>query len=139
MSFFYRGSVYVPLYLAAIFKHFWALFRVAMYAETHQEEMAQFTASMKRYNKPVQDEIGLKIGVAAGLLSEKQRSSVYPKIVKSNIVQQSLSFTEEHYKKIFRWLGDYDIGIKTGRIDDDKTGFQLLCYKIFKGAEISDQ
>jgi DNA polymerase III delta subunit len=128
----YRASVYVPLYLSAMFKHFWAMFRITMWAKQHPEEMAKFQASMKRYNKPIQDEIGLTIGIAAGLLSEKQQSSVYPKIVKSNIVQQASSFTEEQYKKIFRWLGDYDIGIKTGRVGDDKTGFQLLCYKIFR-------
>ncbi len=135
----YRGSVFVPLYISAIFKHFWALFRVAVWAKAHQEDMNKFTASLKRFNKPVQDEIGLAIGIAAGVLTEKQRTSVYPKIVKSNLVQQSMSFTEKNYKSIFRWLGDYDVGVKTGRIGDDKTGFQLLCYKIFRAAEISDE
>jgi DNA polymerase III delta subunit len=134
----FRGSVHVPLFVSAIFKHFWALFRISVYAGAHPEEMRKFTSSMKHYSKQVQDEIGLKIGVAAGLLSENQRSSVYPKIVKSNVVQQALSFTEEHYKKIFRWLGDYDVGIKTGRTDDDKTGFELLCYKIIRAGEVSD-
>ena len=134
----YTGSVYVPLYVSAIFKHFWALFRISVYAKTHPDEMRQFMASMKRFNKAVQDEIGLKIGLAAGLLSEKQRSSVYPVIVKSDVVRQSQSFIEEHYKKIFKWLGDYDIAIKTGRTGDDKTGFQVLCYKIFRVAELTD-
>ena len=134
----YTGSVYIPLYISAIFKHFWALFRIAIYEKAHPEEIRQFAASMKRYNKAVQDEIGLKIGIAAGLLSEKQRSSVYPVIVKSDIVQQSKSFTEDHYKKIFKWLGDYDIGIKTGRVGDDKTDFQLLCYKVFRVGELME-
>jgi DNA polymerase III delta subunit len=132
----YTGSVYVPLYVSAIFKHFWALFRISLYAKAHPDELRQFLASMKRFNKAVQDEIGLKIGVAAGLLTEKQRTSVYPVIVKSEVVQQSQSFSEEHYKNIFKWLGDYDVAVKTGRTGADKTGFQLLCYKIFKAAEI---
>jgi DNA polymerase III delta subunit len=134
----YRGSVYLPLHISAIFKHFWALFRIAMWAKSNREDMNRFTASLKRFNKPVQDEVGLAIGIAAGLLTDKQRTSVYPKIVKSNMVQQSQAFTEKNYTSIFRWLGDYDVGIKTGRIGDDKTGFQLLCYKIFRVAEISD-
>jgi DNA polymerase III delta subunit len=134
----YTGSVYVPLYISAIFKHFWALFRIAIYEKAHPEDIRQFAASMKRFNKAVQDEIGHKIGMAAGLLSDKQRSSVYPVIVKSDVVQQSKSFTEDNYKKIFKWLGDYDIGIKTGRVGDDKTGFQLLCYKIFRVGELEN-
>jgi DNA polymerase III delta subunit len=133
----YRASVYVPLYISAIFRHFWALFRIATWAKSHRDEMAKFQASLKRYNKPVQDEIGIAIGVAAGLLTDKQKTSVFPKIVKPNLVPQALSFTEAHYKMIFQWLGDYDVGVKTGRIEDDKTGFQLLCYKIFRVAEIS--
>jgi DNA polymerase III delta subunit len=132
----YRGSVYVPLYIAAVFKHFWALFRIAIYTKKNPEEARQFEASMKRYNKPLQEEIGVKIGVAAGLLSEKQRAAVFPVLVKPDMVGQSKSFSEADYAQIFKWLKDYDVGIKTGRVDDSKIGFQLLCYKIFNVAEL---
>ena len=132
----YRGSVYLPLYIAAVFKHFWALFRIAIYIKKNPEEARQFEASMKRYNKSVQEEIGVKIGVAAGLLSEKQRTAVFPVLVKPDMVGQSKSFSEADYAKIFKWLKEYDVGIKTGRSDDSKIGFQLLCYKIFNVAEV---
>jgi DNA polymerase III delta subunit len=132
----YRGSVYLPLYISAIFKHFWALFRINNYFSLNPSELAEFQRAIKRYDKAVQNELGLKIGVASGILSEKQRTSVYPVIIKSGIVQQASSFREQDYKKIFKWLEEYDIGIKTGRIDDSKIGFQLLCYKIFKVREI---
>ena len=134
----YRGSVYLPLYISAIFKHFWALFRIVIFARANAEAMKKFEASMKRFDKQTQDEIGLAIGVAAGLMTEKQRGSVYPVIVKPGLVRQAGSFTEAHYKKIFPWLKEYDIGVKTGRIDDSKIGFQLLCYKIVKASDIGD-
>jgi len=134
----YLGSVYLPLYLAAIFKHFWALFRIKNYAQAHPKDIADFQNAVKRYNKAVQDDVGLKIGVAAGLLSDKQRASIYPVIVKSGVVDQALTFEYRDYKRIFAWLYDFDTGIKTGRIDDSKIGFQLLCYKIFKAREIGD-
>jgi len=132
----YRGSVYVPLYISAIFKHFWALFRITLYAKTNPDAIHKFEASMKRYDKAVQDDIGMRIGIAAGLLSEKQRTSVYPVIVKPALVQQAASFTEVHYNRIFAWLKEYDIGVKTGRVDDSIIGFQLLCYKIVKVADL---
>ena len=132
----YRGSVYAPLYVAAIFKHFWALFRISVYAQANGESIKKFEASMKRYDKQVQDEIGLSIGIAAGLMSDKQRGSVYPVVVKPGLVQQAKSFTETHFRRIFTWLRDYDIGIKTGRIDDSKIGLQLLCYKIVRVADL---
>ena len=132
----YLGSVYLPLYISAIFKHFWALFRIKNYAAANPLDFTGFQRAIKRYDKAVQNELGLKIGMASGLLSEKQSSKVYPVIIKSGIVQQAFSFMEQDYKKIFKWLGEYDIGIKTGRIDDSKIGFQLLCYKIFKVGEL---
>jgi hypothetical protein len=134
----YLGSVYLPLYISAIFKHFWALFRIKNYASANPAEFSEFQRAIKRYDRPVQNELGLKIGVASGLLSEKQGSRVFPAIIKSGIVQQALSFTEQNYKKIFNWLEEYDIGIKTGRIDVSKIGFQLLCYKIYRVAEFGE-
>jgi DNA polymerase III delta subunit len=132
----YLGSVYLPLYINAIFKHFWALFRINNYALANPQELSEFQRAIKRYDKAVQNNLGLKIGVAAGLLSDAQAGGVYPIIIKSGVVQQALSFREQDYKKIFKWLGEYDIGIKTGRIDDSKIGFQLLCYKIFRAGAL---
>jgi DNA polymerase III delta subunit len=132
----YLGSVYLPLYINAIFKHFWALFRINNYALANPQELSEFQRAIKRYDKAVQNNLGLKIGVAAGLLSNTQAGGVYPIIIKSGVVQQALSFREQDYKKIFKWLGEYDIGIKTGRIDDSKIGFQLLCYKIFRAGAL---
>jgi DNA polymerase III delta subunit len=132
----YLGSVYLPLYISAIFKHFWALFRIKNYASANPSELSELQRAIKRYDKAVQNDLGLKIGVASGLLSESQRNGVYPIIIKSGVIQQALSFREQDFKKIFKWLGEYDIGIKTGRIDDSKIGFQLLCYKIFRAGEI---
>jgi DNA polymerase III delta subunit len=134
----YLGSVYLPLYISAIFKHFWALFRIKNYAQAHSKDVTDFQNAVKRFNKAIQDDIGLKIGMAAGLLSDKQRSSIFPVIIKSGIVDQALTFEYSDYKRIFAWLFDFDVGIKTGRIDDSKIGFQLLCYKIFKAGEIGD-
>jgi len=48
-----------------------------------------------------------------------------------------MSYTQKQYTTIIGWLKDYDIGIKTGKINDSKTGLQLLCYKMVKIADIA--
>jgi len=125
----YSGNVYVPLYISALFRHFWALYRIRNYALKHPDDITTFTRSR---NRELQNEAGLRIGIAAGLLTDKQSSRVFPVMVKDRIVEQAMSYTLKQYPIIIGWLKDYDIGIKTGKINDSKTGMQLLCFKLVK-------
>lgn len=127
---FFTTNTYLPIYISAIFRHFWALFRLNRFARLHPDIIKRFTNAYGSYDRQLQEELGLAIGVAAGLLHDNQKSSVFPAIIKSGVLSQAQSFTPAHFKRIFSWLFEYDRGIKTGRIDDSKTGFQLLCFKI---------
>jgi DNA polymerase III delta subunit len=49
------------------------------------------------------------------------------------MIEQALSFGPDEYKRIFSLLAEFDTGIKTGRYDDSKAGFQVFCYRIAKG------
>jgi DNA polymerase III delta subunit len=129
----YTGNVYLPLFIGTIFRHFWSMFKISEFAKVNPDTIRRFKASLKGYNKQQQEETGVAIGVAAGLLSEKQVRSVYPVLVKSGIVYQALSFETKNYSAIFTALKEYDTGLKTGKVDDSKTGFQLFCYRIVKG------
>jgi DNA polymerase III delta subunit len=129
----YTGNVYLPLFVGAIFRHFWSLYKISEFAKVNPDVVRRFSASLKGYNRQQQEETGVAIGVAAGLLTEKQGRSVYPVIVKSGIVDQAMSYETEHYKAIFSLLKEYDVGLKTGKADDSKTGFQLFCYRIARG------
>jgi DNA polymerase III delta subunit len=128
----YTGNVYLPLFVGAIFRHFWSLFKISEFAKVNHDTVRTFKASLKGYNRQQQEETGVAIGVAAGLLSEKQVRSVYPVIVKSGIVDQAMSYETTHFKAIFKMLKEYDTGLKTGKADDSKTGFQLFCYRIVR-------
>jgi DNA polymerase III delta subunit len=129
----FTANVYLPLFVGAIFRHFWCLFKISEFAKVNPDVVRRFTASLKGYNRQQQEETGVAIGVAAGLLSEKQARSVYPVIVKSGIVDQALSYETKQFKAIFAMLKEYDTGLKTGKADGSKTGFQLFCYRIVKG------
>jgi DNA polymerase III delta subunit len=130
----YSGNVYIPLYISALFRHFWALYRIRNYALEHPDDITTFTRSR---NRELQNEAGLRIGIAAGLLTAKQSSRVFPVMVKDRVVEQAMSYTLKQYTTSIGWLKDYDIGIKTGRINDSKTGLQLLCYKMVKFSDIA--
>ncbi len=128
----YAQNVYLPLFVSAIFRQFWSMFRIREFAKTNSDTVKRFKASLKSYNKAAQEECGVLIGVAAGLLSEKQSRSVYPVLVKSGIVDHAMGFEPNQYRMIFSMLRDYDIGLKTGKADNSKTGFEIFCYGIVR-------
>jgi DNA polymerase III delta subunit len=128
----YSQNVYLPLFVSAIFRQFWSMFRISEFAKSNADIVNKFKASLKSYNKSVQEECGVLIGAAAGLFSEKQARSVYPVLVKSGIVDHAMGFERNHYRMIFSMLRDYDIGLKTGKADNSKTGFELFCYALVR-------
>ncbi|MBD3321617.1 MAG: hypothetical protein GF350_11035 [Chitinivibrionales bacterium] len=132
----FSSTFYPPLSINAIFRHFWGLFRIRKYAESHPREAQQLINPGQNINFKKQNEVALKFGVASGLLTENQPGKVYPVIIKSGIVKQARLFKERHHKKIFSWLQQFDIDSKTGRIDPDKKAFELLCYKILRVEEL---
>ncbi len=125
----YAGSVYLPLYVGAVFRHFWALFKMRMFAKANPAVLGDYRSSgRQRHN-----DAALAFGVASGILTRTQANRLYPAVVKPRLVDQALSFNFDHYKRVFSLLSEFDSGIKTGRFDDSKTGFQVFCYRIVKG------
>jgi DNA polymerase III delta subunit len=125
----YAGSVYLPLFVGAVFRHFWSLFKIRQFAKDNP-------SLVKRYRSPgrqQQNDAALAIAVGAGILFESQAGRLFPAVIKPRLIDQALSFTFDQYKRIFALLADFDTGIKTGRFDDSKTGFQVFCYRIAKG------
>lgn len=128
---------YLPLYVSAIFRHFWSLFRLNQFGRSHPDTIRQFKSAVSSYNKAAQDKLGLEIGVAAGILHDNQKSRVFPVIIKSGVLDQCLAYTPEQFRHIFALLAEYDFGLKTGRIDDSKTTFELFCFKIMRADLLS--
>jgi DNA polymerase III delta subunit len=124
----FTDTVYLPLVVAAISRHFWALFRINKFLEANPGVGRRFSAS-RGYGNPDQTAAAFTIGKAAGLLDEKGAGRVYPVIIKSGIVNQATAFTADELERILAWLLDYDMGIKTGRIGQDKKSLQMLAYR----------
>jgi DNA polymerase III delta subunit len=125
----YTSNVYLPPYIGAIFRHFWSLFRIYQFTKANPGALRKY----KSGGRQPQNDAALEIGVGAGILTENQAGRLYPVMIKPRMIEQALSFGPEQYKRIFSLLAEFDTGIKTGRYDDSKAGFQLICYRIAKG------
>jgi DNA polymerase III delta subunit len=125
----YTGSVYLPPYIGAIFRHFWSLFRIFQFTKANPGALRKY----RNGGRQPQNDAALEIGVGAGILAESQAARLFPVMIKPRMIKQALSFGPEQYKRIFSLLAEFDTGIKTGRYDDSKAGFQLICYRIAKG------
>lgn len=125
-----------PSMVSALFRHFWALFRIRRFADANPQIIKNFFAS-KGYNNPSQNEAAFAIGRAAGLLSEGEMRKVYPVIIASGIVQQAKKFTDEELELICKWLLEFDVGVKTGKIASTQEVVQLFCYRIVRVSELA--
>ena len=131
----FTTSFYGPVMVSALYRQFWALFRIRQFAESNPQVVKRFLNS-RGFNNPDQNETAFLIGKAAGLLRDGEQRKVYPVIIQSGIVQQARSFTDEELLQILRWLLEFDYGIKTGRIDDSQQNVQMFCYKLARVREL---
>ncbi len=133
----FRQNFYAPTCIAALFRHFFALLRIRSYADSHKAEMKAYLEAVGNFSKKhISDEIGLAIGVAAGILTETQRNRVYPAIIKSGIVSATRNFSASSLISILEMLYEFDIQTKRGQLDPNRSSMELLCYKILRSKEI---
>lgn len=132
----FSGSVFAPQCVSAIFRQFWAMLRIREFAEANPREVASFLNNTNPSQRQERNAIGLRIGVAAGLLRPDEERKVYPVMILSGIISHARSFSKRHLQSIIELLYDFDTGIKTGRIEGDRASLELLCYRIVRCAEL---
>ncbi|KMQ51649.1 DNA polymerase III delta subunit [Chitinispirillum alkaliphilum] len=122
-----------PLMVSALFKHFWALYRIRRFSKTNPGVIKAFYS--KDYS--ASNDAALRIGQAAGLLTEKDKKKVYPVIIKSGIVSQARNYSDKQLRNIIRLLYEFDTGVKSGRITPTQNDVQMFCCKIVR-AEVCE-
>ncbi|HUI92147.1 MAG TPA: hypothetical protein VLX68_07870 [Chitinivibrionales bacterium] len=127
----YAASVYLPPYVGAVFRHFWSLFRISEFTKANPGTLRNY----RSVGRQQQNDAALEIAVAAAVLSAGQQGRLFPAVIKPRLIEQALSFTAGQYKRIFCLLAEFDTGLKTGRYDDSKAGFQVFCYRIVRGGQ----
>ena len=125
-------TVYMPLVVSALGRHFWALFRIKKFLAANPGVARRFAASKGSKNQD-QTETGLAIGKAAGLFGDGEERKIYPVLIKSGIVEQAAGFSENELARILGWLLEFDTGVKTGRIEPTRNNLQMLSYRIIRG------
>ncbi|HEX2955732.1 MAG TPA: DNA polymerase III subunit delta [Chitinispirillaceae bacterium] len=118
-----------PSMVTTLFRQFWAMLRIRKFAQTNPGVVKTYMKS-KGFNNPSQNEAALAIGIAAGLLKQGDIRKVYPVIIASGIVEQAHKFTDDELSQIIRWLLEFDVGVKTGRVVPGQYEVQMLCFKI---------
>ena len=131
----FATSFYPPVMISALFRHYWALFRIRRFADSNPQVIKKFLNS-RGYNNPDQNECAFAIGVASGLLSEGEQRKVYPVIIASGIVGRARNFRDQELALIFKWLLEFDTGIKTGRVGGTQQEVQMFCYKLARVSEL---
>ncbi|MDR2578427.1 MAG: hypothetical protein LBC70_06425 [Chitinispirillales bacterium] len=125
------NNFHAPLLASAVFKHFWSLLKIKKYLEKKPDILRQYNSKGYGKDSP-QSKAAFEIGLAAGLLAEKDRSGnkAFPVVIKSGVVAQAQTFTASSLKRILKSLQQFDVGVKTGIAESDLCSLQMLCYGI---------
>ncbi len=131
----FHHTFYGPMIVSALYRHFWQLFRIRLFGRSHKEDIRALT---RKSSYAKQNEAGLRVGIAAGILTKAQKKRVYPAVIKSGIVSQAFSYSMEEYEKIFTCLCSWDVAVKTGASRAAKEELQLLCYSILHVSNVNE-
>ncbi len=127
-----------PSFIYAAFRHFWALYRIRAYAAANPDKISSYRSESLPYTK--RNEIAHEIGVASGLMNPNDPvGKAYPVIILSNIVNHASSYKDRHLKRVFGWLSEFDVGIKTGAREASRFEVEMLCYRIVRVKQLVDE
>lgn len=132
----YNANFFAPSCISVMFKHFWNILKIRAFADENKDMVNAYF----RTQYPEQTKIAHEIGVATGSLAKSDpEKKAYPVMVLSGIIDQAVKYKYEHLKKIFTWLREFDVGVKTGQVKPTKQAFQLLCYRIVRVAQLKEK
>jgi len=132
----FATGFYAPVTASTLFKHFWSLFKIKKYLEKNPAVLKQYNSRVGFGKDSAQSMAAFEIGLACGLLTEKDRAGnrAYGVIIKSGVVSQSQSFTSAGLRDIMKMLQRFDVDVKTGRTEPVPYNLQMLCYRIARAA-----
>lgn len=125
----YSENFSITACISIIFKSFWEILKVRSFLYDHPDMARSYrSASYKEKTR-----IAYEIGIATHMLRQTDpQNKAYPVMVLSGVIERSKEFTFTQIKQICRWLREFDVGVKTGRVNPSKQAFQLLCYRILQ-------
>jgi DNA polymerase-3 subunit delta len=133
----FATTFYAPPAIAILFRHFWALKRIRAFGRENAGLMRRYLGRGIKYQE--KNEMARQIGIAAGVLGPRDSAGkAFPVVIKARLVEQAKAFRDEHLDRIFTWLREFDVGVKTGRVTGDRRSFELLCYRIVRVAHLEE-
>ncbi len=127
----FKGSFSAPFYISVLFSHFWKLARIRSFAVKNMALVQRYKKNTGNYK--ARNQAAFEIGVGSGILKSTDKyTKAYPVIIKSGMIEQAQRYKEQHIKRVFRYLLDYDLNMKRGVIKVDKNTFMDLCFRIMK-------
>lgn len=125
---FGENSVPVMMLTSVLFRHFWLLYKIRLYAEVNRAAANRyFSARYKEKNAVAAD-----IAIAVGALTEATKNRVYPAFVIPAVIEQATKYSIEDLRVVIERIAKYDRDIKSGKADNNLDAFRMVCYEIIR-------
>jgi len=124
----------IPTIISVLSRQYTALLRIRHYARGNPADAKVLLNKGGSYQ--AKNDAAFRIGCAAGLLREGEQRKVYPVIIASGIVGVAQQFADEELHTVLKWLLDFDVSVKTGRLSGSRGEVELLCYRLLRISEL---
>lgn len=125
----------VPMMVSVLFRHYGALYRIRKYGDKNPQQIKFMVKSGGSFQ--AKNDAAFEIGCAAGLLHQGEERKVYPVMIASGIVLQAQAYSDNELVAIFRWLLEFDVAVKTGRMSGSRHEVELFCYKLLASDKLT--
>jgi DNA polymerase III delta subunit len=125
---FGENALPVMMLSNVLFRHFWLLYKIRLYAEDNREAANRyFKARYKEKNSVAAD-----IMIAVGFLSESTKNRVYPAVIIPGVIEQATKYSLEELRQVIARISKYDRDVKSGLAETTMDAFSMLCYNIVR-------
>lgn len=133
----FSTSCSIPMIIGVLSRHYIALLRIRHYARTNPADVKVLLRNGGNFQ--VKNDAAFRVGCAAGLLREGEQRKVYPVIIASGIVGRAEKYADDALHTVLKWLLDFEVAVKTGRLSGSRGDIELLCYKLLRVTQLQKE
>lgn len=125
---FGENSVPVIMIAGSLFRHFWLLYKIRLYAEENRAAANRYFGA--RYKE--KNNVAADIAVSVGFLTEQTRNRVYPAVVIPAVIEQATKYSLEDLRMVIDRISRFDRELKSGLADTSIDTFRQFCFEIIR-------
>ncbi|MFP4522257.1 MAG: DNA polymerase III subunit delta [Fibrobacterota bacterium] len=125
---FYRNNIYFPTVIASVFRFIKDLYNIRKYCLANRDAARKYVRGGGGFE--FRKKFAAAAALYAGIISSESDRSVYPKVVKAGLIENSANFTLTELEKTIHYITLFDTEYKTGKAGHDRNSMEFFIARV---------